>query len=74
MHVPSIAPSQTPLVSFPPSRRCPSVVPCLGDLVQTRAELNLPAAQIASGVFYASNGEFHIPYIDCLFNCVSAMT
>jgi Trk-type K+ transport system membrane component len=25
-------------------------------------------------VFYASNGEFHIPYIDALFNSVSAMT
>ncbi|KAJ2981595.1 hypothetical protein NUW54_g10849 [Trametes sanguinea] len=29
---------------------------------------------IFSGIFYASNGEFHIDYIDCLFNCVSAMT
>ncbi|KAL7412684.1 cation transport protein-domain-containing protein [Mrakia frigida] len=28
---------------------------------------------IASGIFYASNGEIHIDYIDCLFNCVSAM-
>lgn len=30
-------------------------------------------SQIASGIFYASNGEIHIDYIDCLFNCVSAM-
>ncbi|KAI0776245.1 cation transport protein-domain-containing protein [Trametes elegans] len=29
---------------------------------------------IFSGIFYAGNGEFHIDYIDCLFNCVSAMT
>ena len=29
---------------------------------------------IFSGIFYAANGEFHIDYIDCLFNCVSAMT
>ncbi|KAF9464972.1 cation transport protein-domain-containing protein [Collybia nuda] len=29
---------------------------------------------IFSGVFYASNGQYHIPYIDALFNCVSAMT
>ena len=29
---------------------------------------------IFSGIFYAVNGEFHISYIDCLFNCVSAMT
>jgi Trk-type K+ transport system membrane component len=29
---------------------------------------------ISSGVFYASNGEFHIKYIDALFNSVSAMT
>ncbi|OSD00246.1 TrkH-domain-containing protein [Trametes coccinea BRFM310] len=29
---------------------------------------------IFSGIFYASNGEFHIDYIDCLYNCVSAMT
>jgi hypothetical protein len=28
---------------------------------------------IFSGVFYASNGHFHIAYIDALFNCVSAM-
>lgn len=28
---------------------------------------------IFSGIFYASNGEFHISYIDALFNCVSAM-
>ncbi|KAF7315082.1 Potassium transport protein [Mycena indigotica] len=29
---------------------------------------------IFSGIFYASNGRFKISYIDCLFNCVSAMT
>ncbi|KIK67556.1 hypothetical protein GYMLUDRAFT_257413 [Collybiopsis luxurians FD-317 M1] len=29
---------------------------------------------IFSGIFYASNGEFKISYIDALFNCVSAMT
>lgn len=29
---------------------------------------------IASGVFYASNGENHIAYIDALFMCVSAST
>ncbi|KAH9889441.1 TrkH-domain-containing protein [Cubamyces lactineus] len=29
---------------------------------------------IFSGIFYAGNGEYHIDYIDCLFNCVSAMT
>jgi len=28
---------------------------------------------IFSGVFYASNGRFHIAYIDALFNSVSAM-
>ncbi|KAI0827951.1 cation transport protein-domain-containing protein [Trametes gibbosa] len=27
-----------------------------------------------SGLFYAGNGQYHIDYIDCLFNCVSAMT
>ena len=29
---------------------------------------------IFSGIFYAANGRNHIAYIDCLFNCVSAMT
>jgi hypothetical protein len=29
---------------------------------------------IFSGIFYASNGRFHIPYIDSLFLCYSAMT
>jgi len=29
---------------------------------------------ILSGVFYASNGQFHIRYIDSLFLCYSAMT
>lgn len=29
---------------------------------------------IFSAIFYASNGEFHISYIDALFNCISAMT
>lgn len=29
---------------------------------------------IASAIFYASNGEFHINYIDALYNCVSAVT
>ncbi|KAG6902774.1 hypothetical protein C0995_011922 [Termitomyces sp. Mi166 len=29
---------------------------------------------IFSAIFYASNGRYHIPYIDALFNCVSAMT
>ncbi|KAI0735704.1 TrkH-domain-containing protein [Earliella scabrosa] len=29
---------------------------------------------IASGIFYAVNGRFHIPYIDCLFLCYSALT
>ncbi|KAG7449729.1 uncharacterized protein BT62DRAFT_928462 [Guyanagaster necrorhizus] len=29
---------------------------------------------IFSGIFYASNGQYHISYIDSLFNCVSAMT
>ncbi|TFK74624.1 TrkH-domain-containing protein [Pluteus cervinus] len=28
---------------------------------------------VFSGIFYASNGENHISYIDSLFNCVSAM-
>ena len=28
---------------------------------------------ICSGIFYASNGRFHIAYIDALFNSVSAM-
>lgn len=32
------------------------------------------APLIASGIFYASNGEYHISYIDALFNCVSAVT
>lgn len=27
-----------------------------------------------SGIFYAGNTEFRIPYVDCLFLCVSAMT
>ncbi|KAH9855968.1 cation transport protein-domain-containing protein [Lenzites betulinus] len=27
-----------------------------------------------SGLFYAGNGQYHIDYIDCLYNCVSAMT
>jgi hypothetical protein len=29
---------------------------------------------IFSAIFYASNGDYHISYIDALFNCVSAMT
>ncbi|KAH0588815.1 hypothetical protein H2248_004615 [Termitomyces sp. 'cryptogamus'] len=29
---------------------------------------------IFSAIFYASNGRYHIPYIDALFNCISAMT
>ncbi|KAJ7503005.1 cation transport protein-domain-containing protein [Mycena galericulata] len=29
---------------------------------------------IFSGIFYASNGQYHISYIDALYNCVSAMT
>ncbi|KAG7091120.1 hypothetical protein E1B28_010174 [Marasmius oreades] len=29
---------------------------------------------IFSGIFYASNGQNHISYVDSLFNCVSAMT
>lgn len=29
---------------------------------------------IFSGIFYASNGRFHIDYIDSLFFCYSAMT
>ncbi|KAF5377172.1 hypothetical protein D9615_006433 [Tricholomella constricta] len=29
---------------------------------------------ITSGIFYACNGRYHIPYIDCLFLCYSAMT
>ena len=28
----------------------------------------------ASGIFYASNGDTQVAYIDCLFMCVSAMT
>lgn len=26
-----------------------------------------------SGIFYAANGEYKIPYIDCLFMCFSCM-
>ncbi|KAJ7125143.1 cation transport protein-domain-containing protein [Mycena epipterygia] len=29
---------------------------------------------IFSGIFYASNGHYHISYVDALYNCVSAMT
>lgn len=29
---------------------------------------------IFAAIFYASNGEFYISFIDSLFNCVSAMT
>ncbi|KAJ7072702.1 cation transport protein-domain-containing protein [Mycena amicta] len=29
---------------------------------------------VFSGIFYASNAQYHISYIDALFNCVSAMT
>ncbi|PIL30855.1 transporter [Ganoderma sinense ZZ0214-1] len=29
---------------------------------------------IAAGIFYAVNGEFHIPFIDALFLCYSALT
>lgn len=29
---------------------------------------------IMAAIFYASNGQNHIPFIDCLFVCVSAMT
>lgn len=32
------------------------------------------APLVASGIFYAANSDVHIAYIDCLFNCVSAMT
>jgi hypothetical protein len=28
---------------------------------------------VFAGIFYASNGRYHISYIDALFNCVSAM-
>ncbi|OJT05481.1 Low-affinity potassium transport protein [Trametes pubescens] len=29
---------------------------------------------IFSGIFYAANGQYHVDYIDCLYNCVSAIT
>lgn len=29
---------------------------------------------LLSGILYASNGRFHVAYIDCLFLCYSAMT
>ncbi|KAI8970814.1 cation transport protein-domain-containing protein [Trametes punicea] len=29
---------------------------------------------IFSGILYAGNGDFHVDYVDCLYNCVSAMT
>ena len=29
---------------------------------------------IFSGILYAANTNFHVSYIDCLYNCVSAMT
>ncbi|TBU58845.1 TrkH-domain-containing protein [Dichomitus squalens] len=29
---------------------------------------------IAAGIFYGANGEFHIPFIDALFLCYSALT
>ncbi|PIL33508.1 transporter [Ganoderma sinense ZZ0214-1] len=29
---------------------------------------------ICSGILYAANTDFHVSYVDCLFNCVSAMT
>ncbi|KAI0358915.1 TrkH-domain-containing protein [Trametes cingulata] len=29
---------------------------------------------VAAGIFYAVNGEFHIPFIDALFLCYSALT
>jgi hypothetical protein len=29
---------------------------------------------IFSGIFYASNGRFHIPFVDALFVCYSSMT
>ncbi|KAH9891144.1 TrkH-domain-containing protein [Cubamyces lactineus] len=29
---------------------------------------------VAAGIFYAVNGEFHIPFIDALFVCYSALT
>ncbi|KAF7309853.1 Potassium transporter [Mycena indigotica] len=29
---------------------------------------------IAAGVFYGCNGRYHVPFIDCLFLCYSAMT
>jgi hypothetical protein len=28
---------------------------------------------ILSGIFYGANGQYKIPYIDCLFLCVSSM-
>jgi hypothetical protein len=28
---------------------------------------------VFSGIFYASNGRYHIPYIDAFFNCFSSM-
>jgi hypothetical protein len=29
---------------------------------------------IWSGIFYAANGQYKVPYIDCLFLCVSSQT
>jgi hypothetical protein len=29
---------------------------------------------VASGIFYASNGEFYVEYLDALFLCYSSMT
>lgn len=29
---------------------------------------------LASAIFYASNGEYHVSYLDSLFLCYSAMT
>ncbi len=29
---------------------------------------------IFSGILYAANTDFHVSYVDCLYNCVSAMT
>jgi hypothetical protein len=47
-------------------------LPELADIVTTISSTFTPL--IFSAIFYASNGQNHISYIDALFNSVSAMT
>ena len=47
---------------------------CEWDYVLIRCLFSTFTPLIFSGILYAANTDFHVSYVDCLFNCVSAMT